>query len=1099
MIFKQFLKKRNNCSFALFLLLFLFISTTVSAQTGAIITGTVKDVSNMPVPGVNVLEKGTKNVVSTDFDGKFTIRVTSKSVLVFSFVGYEPLSKAVGQSKKMDVILTESSSQLDEVKVVSYGYGTIKKANLTGSVASISAKDLDKVAVTNVAEALAGRLAGVSVQSTDGAPGANVVIRVRGGGSVSQDNSPLYVVDGFIVSNLNDIPPGDIASIDVLKDAATTAIYGAQGANGVVVVTTKKPKAGKTTVTYNQYVQLITMPTDRKYSVLSPYEFASMQYETAKMTSTDALSKFEKYFGKFDDLELYKNIRPSDYQDQVLGQTRASFYNNLSINGGTEATKFLFSYSANNDEGLLIGSGQKRNSINFKLSQDISPSLKLDLNTRITDLTVNGAGISGGSQSRVKNFITARPTNGVADEMSIDPNSANTDDDVFQDFLTSLIKPVDLIKQDWRKRLSQSYVLSASLGWKISNNLTAKSLYTYNKIYSENLRFYGPLTNESQLNGNSLPLGVKTNEYDFSYRLTNTLNYAFKNLGKHDLTFLLGHEVKSEQGTNQEVRAEDFRTSITPEELFANMLLGTTIYAETSQNTDINGFSLFGRADYAFDDKYLLTATVRRDVSSKFQGANKIGVFPAVSVGWKISSEPFLKNSNVINELKLRLSYGESGNDRIPANSTSLLYKVGTSNGPGFGNNLLNNYYTPSSSILFNPDLKWETTINRNAGIDFSLFNSVINGSLDVYKNSTRDLLFQAKVSPISGFTSQWANIGNTSNQGIELALNVKLIDIKDFSLTSNFNIGINRAKIDALDGTEDWPQASNWASTDLRENLDYSVRVGQTLGLITGYTNDGFYTVDDFDSYNTITGKYILKAGIPDNSGLLGANLRPGNMKIKDLNGDGIIDKNDTQVIGSALPKATGGFGLTSNFKGFDISAFFNWSYGNDEYNTGKIDYNQLYRNTYGNMLNTMNSADRFTYIDMDGTYTGVAGGVVTDLVQLGQMNAGKTIWSGNMSFGSARAVLTDWAIEDGSFIRLNNLTIGYSLPKKLLNKSLISNLRLYVTGTNLAIWTKYSGYDPDVNTNRSNSSYAALTPGLDYSSYPRNRNYTFGVNVSF
>ncbi len=572
----------------------------------------------------------------------------------------------------------------------------------------------------------------------------------------------------------------------------------------------------------------------------------------------------------------------------------------------------------------------------------------------------------------------------------------------------------------------------------------------------------------------------------------------------------MGQEVNSTGGKNQDIQAGGFRPSITPKELFANMQLGSTQYTSqgTSLDTDSNIFSLFGRLNYSYKDKYLFTATMRSDASSKFAKNNRVGYFPAFSVGWKISSEPFLMDSKVIDQLKLRISYGETGNDRIPANSTRLLFAPNSptdTRGPGFDNNQSAPYYTVNApgGVLYNPALKWETTIGQNIGLDFTLFHSFINGSLDFYRNETKDLLVQSRIQGSPGFTYQWANAGNTSNQGAELGLSFNVLNKKDYSLTINANFGTNKFKIDKLPGGDGQRfSATNWASTDLNSFEDYLLKEGDQVGLVYGYKNDGFYTVDDFVSYTN--GKYILKEEdvngqkLVDNSGSMGAALRPGMMKLKDLNGDGVIDVNDRTVIGHTLPKATGGFGLSAKIKGFDINAFFNWSYGNEEYNAGKIAYNSLYsRNggSYLNMLSTMNSSNRFTYIDTEGVF-GPAGAVITDLAQLGQLNEGKTIWSGNMSFGNRKPVLTDWAVEDASYIRLSNLTIGYTVPIK---KSLVSNLRLYVTGTNLYLWTKYSGYDPDANNSRSNDGYQQLTPGLDFSSYPRNRSYTFGVNVGF
>jgi hypothetical protein len=420
------------------------------------------------------------------------------------------------------------------------------------------------------------------------------------------------------------------------------------------------------------------------------------------------------------------------------------------------------------------------------------------------------------------------------------------------------------------------------------------------------------------------------------------------------------------------------------------------------------------------------------------------------------------------------------------------------------GTNNYNAYYSPEGSTLYNPNIIWETTINRNLGLDFMFFKGKIRGNVDLYKNSTKDLLLASAISPISGFSTQWNNVGSTSNKGVELLLSTLLIDKNDFTFSANLNFGINKANIDELDGTDERFFQSNWSSTDLKDRDDYYLSVGKTIGLIYGYVNDGMYTADDFTGYNAVTNKYTLKDGVPDDKNTLGvSDVRPGYMKLKDISGpdgipDGLINSQDRKIIGSTLPDAIGGFGFDATFKGFDASVLFNWSIGNDVYNTGKIDYNQLYRTKYGNMLSSQRSDKRFTYIDVDGSITGTAGGVVTDLAQLGQLNKDKTIWSGSNSFGQATTVISDWAVEDGSFLRLNSATIGYTLPQSLTSELKISQLRIYATGYNLWLWTKYSGYDPEVSTSRSNS-YAALTPGIDYSSYPRSRSVTFGVNITF
>lgn len=1080
-----------------FVLMQLIVGFSAFAQTQKI-RGKVTDAKTGELlPGVNVVLKGTTKGTITLGDGTYQIDLPAgDGTLMFSFIGYTMQEIPIEGKTEINVDLEVESTQLDEI--VAVGYGTTRRKDLTGSVASITGEELKKIPMANAAEAIKGRLPGVNIITTDGSPDAEVVIRVRGGGSVTQDNSPLYVVDGFIVGSIRDIPPTDIASITVLKDAAATAIYGAQAANGVILITTKSPVAGKTSVSYNGYAQVKTLPQERVYSVLEPYEFALMQYERAILRSDADLRNFERYYGKYDDLELYKYKKPNDWQDELFGQSQVSQSHNISISGGTEKTKISLSLNSNIDDGIMIGNGYKRNVINFKLNHEISKSLIFDASARITDTKVDGAGTAGSSQLRVKNVITARPVNGIADELDIDLTTVDSSDD-FQSFLLSLINPIQLAEQDWRQRNTKNYVLQAGLSWNPMENMTLKSAITGSQTFDEQLRYYGPLTSQSQQEGNSLPLGTVNNRQSNSYRWLNTASYVFQDLGDHNLDLLFGHEVYSNGGKGNAVRAENFRESMLPEEMFANMALGTLDSYSSYESTSENRLSFFGRVNYQYGNRYLLTATLRSDSSSKFSKENRLGVFPAVALAWKINEESFMKSAEYIDELKLRLSYGQTGNDRIPANATQFLFSADTNNGPGMGTNAYNAYYSPEGSTLYNPNIIWETTVNRNLGLDFMFFKGRIRGNVDLYKNSTKDLLLASAISPISGFSTQWNNVGSTSNKGVEMLFSTLLFDKKDFTLSANFNFGINKAKIDELDGTNERFFQSNWSSTDLKDRDDYYLAVGKTIGLIYGYVNDGMYTVDDFTGYNSVTNKYTLKDGIPDNKNTLGvSDVRPGYMKLKDLNSDGLINSLDRKIIGSALPDATGGFGFDATFKGFDASVLFNWSVGNDVYNTGKIDYNQLYRTTYGNMLSSQSTDKRFTYIDVDGSITGITGGVVTDLAQLGQLNKDKTVWSGSNSFGQATTVISDWAVEDGSFLRLNSATIGYTLPKSITSELRISQLRIYATGYNLWLWTKYSGYDPEVSTSRSNS-YAALTPGIDYSSYPRSRSFTFGVNITF
>jgi TonB-dependent starch-binding outer membrane protein SusC len=1068
------------------LILFFFVNLSlVTFAQDRLIKGRVTDDTGLPLQGVSVIPKGSKTGVQTDKDGNFSITLqgTGSIVLSFSYTGHKPTTVTTDGTAPVSVQLEKNLTTLDDVVVV--GYTSVKKKDLTGATSSMRGQDVEKTPVTNIAEAMTGRMAGVQVTTTDGAPGAEIVIRVRGGGSVTQDNSPLYIVDGFPVSNINDIATTDIVNIDILKDASSTAIYGARGANGVVIVTTKSAKGGKTVVSFNSYFQGRTLP--KKLEVMSPYEFVLAQYEYARIRSQSEVDNFSKYFGVYDDLELYKAQKGTDWQEELFGGVAISQQHNVSLTGGTDKTKFSFSVTNNDDEGILVGSGYNRTYMNFKLSHEISSKFKFDMASRFTNTITDGAGTSGGSSLRISDGINTRPVNGIADQIIIDPTGP---DDDYEQFLKSLVNPIELAAQDYRKKIDKSFNNSVALSWNILSKLIFRSDFTLNLSYGDSKRYYGPLTGESKNNGGNLPLGEITQYNNMSYRWANTLNYKVKSGSDHDLNLLIGQEVLAGKVKSNFNRSEGFDVSLPPERLFANMALGVPDRYETFEGPGDNLLSFFGQAFYQYKGKYLLTLTARADGSSKFAPDKRWGVFPAAAFAWRVSQEDFMKDVSFVSDLKLRISYGEAGNNRILNDLWRRTYRISTSRPIGFGD-VPQAYWGAASSILVNPDLRWETTVTRNTGLDFGLFNNKLTGTLEVYWNTTKDLLVQSDIPTTTGYTTQMRNIGQTSNKGVELALNGTIINKKNFQLTGSFNIGVNRANIDELDGVNEKPFSSNWAGTDLKTQDDYRLYVGQTVGLIYGYVNDGYYKVEDFASYNPTQRVYTLKPGIPNIGSFMGGiSLRPGVMKLKDLDGDGIITAADRQVIGSALPKYSGGFGFTANFKGFELLTFFNYVVGNDVYNTGKIAFNMLYRTTYGNMLSTMNYADRFKYID-------AAGNQVTELADLAKLNGDAKLWS-PFSMGNASPVIHSWAIEDGSFLRLNNVTLGYSFPAKWISKLRMTKLRLYATVYNALLWTKYSGYDPEVSATR-NSSYTALTPGVDYSGYPKSRTFTLGINVNF
>ncbi|GGH61186.1 TonB-linked SusC/RagA family outer membrane protein [Filimonas zeae] len=1057
------------------------VAADTTRKPAVVVSGFIAGKASEPLSGAVIVEKGTKNQTITKADGSFSFTTAGKApVLIVSYVGYLSKDVRVTPGTAVNVTLEEVNKSMEDVVVI--GYQSVKRKDLTGTVSSLSGSQLEKIPVANAAEALTGRLPGVQVTTVDGQPGAEVVIRVRGGGSITGSNDPLYIVDGFRVNSINDIAPADIASIDILKDAATAAIYGAAGANGVVIITTKSAKGGKTSISYNGFMQARQLP--RKLKVLSPYEFVLAQYEYARIKSQTDVDNFTKFFGDYEDLELYKYQKGTDWQQQLYGSPSYSQQNSVSLTGGNDKTKIALNFTHNKDAGLIASNNFKRYYLNFKLNHEISPALKFDMAARYTNTIINGAGSSGSSNFRIGDGITTRPVNGIADMILIDPGAS----DDYEQFLSNMVNPLKLTEQDYRKRVGRLFTFNAGLSWKIVQNVTYRNEVSYGMGFNQNRRYYGPLTSTSRNEGGNLPMGEITQNQSEDFRLTNTLTVQALKSKEHDLNIMGGQEILARnKGFEEYNRAKYFNADILPEKLFATMSLGTQDQHTTTEIAPDKTASFFGRAIYQFKGKYIFNFTGRFDGSTRFAPGKQWGWFPAASAAWRISSEDFMKSLPFFTDLKLRASYGTVGNNNIASDQWRLLFAPSVTRPYGAGD-IPNPYYTYASSQLTNPDVKWETTITRNIGLDFTVFNKV-NGTIDIYHNTTKDLLVQSAIPQTTGFSTQQRNIGQTSNRGIELALTTTLVSKKDFTLDFNFNIGINKARIDKLDGVDERLFNSNWAGTDLKTQDDYRLYVGKTIGLMYGYVTDGMYTVDDFESYDASTRKYILKAGVPS-ADLGGIGLRPGTLKLQDRDGSGSIDAFDRTVIGSALPKATGGFGFTSTFKGFDLTAFFNWVYGNDVYNTGKISFNMLYRTTYGNMLNTVNSSERFRYIDANGE-------LVTDLKRLAAINPNPKIWS-PFSMGNASPYFHSWAVEKGSFLRLNTLSLGYSLPAKWIKRAYMSKLRIYATVYNAFLITSYSGYDPEVSTTRS-SNYTQLTPGVDYSAYPKSRSYTAGVNVTF
>jgi len=1077
MNFKDLFNKRTKCLFAFVFLLGLFTSNQISAQN-VTLEGTVKDASGLGLPGVNVLEKGTKNGTSTDFDGHYKIKLTNaKAVLSFSFIGFRTEDVATSGKTKVDVMLEEDANKLNEIVVV--GYGSVKKSDLTGAVSSISGNELKKIPVSNIAEALTGRIAGVQVTSSEGSPDADIKIRVRGGGSLTQDASPLIIVDGFPVNSMSDIAASNVESMTVLKDASSTAIYGSRGANGVIIITTKTGKDGKMAVSYNMFYGMKTFAND--IDVLPVDDFVKWQYEYALLSQTDKTimsnpNSYTKYFGNWEDRDLYNGVKGTDWQKQIYGRRGEVNSRDLGIRGGTDKLSYNFNYAYYDEKAIMVGSDYKRNNLSLALKNKASDKIDLGFTVRYSDTKING---SGANEQNEVSSLDSRLRHSVGYSPIPMPGLTTDNDD--QSVNSYLVNPFLAISDNDRQQSRKNYNLLGSFGWKLAQNLKFQSDLGLDNYNYTDYRFYGSSTYFSSTAkvGAGKPGMVMSDRKDVRFRNANTLNYDFKSiLGEnHHLTALLGEEMITTTSNNVTTTMLNYPGFFDLDDARKLTTQGTPFSVDNFYSPDDKLLSFFGRVNYDYKDRYLLTASFRADGSSRFLDDNRWGYFPAAAAAWKISEESFLKNSSFLNLLKLRLSYGEAGNNNIPVGQTVQSYLSNT-------NSYINGFesYWAPSSVLANPNLKWETTVTQNLGLDFGFFKNRLNGTFDVYKNVTHDLLIEFPVGG-TGYKTQYRNMGETQNTGFEATVNFIAFERENFGLNFSVNVGFNKNRINSLGVMDNFGVNTNWASTDIGN--DYAVNVGSPMGLMYGYQSAGRYEVSDFDY---VGGKYVLKTGVADASTVIGSAVQPGMMKLKNTDGstDNKVTTSDQTIIGNANPKSTGGLVINANAYGFDLSAAFNWTIGNDIYNANKAEFSTANRNgQYKNLSTEMADGTRWTNLDPS------SGQLVTDPAQLEALNANTTMWSPYMQ----KFMFTDWAVEDGSFFRLNTLTLGYTTPESFISKLGVSKLRFYFTATNVFIITNYSGPDPEVSTKRK----TPLTPGVDYSAYPRSRQLVFGLNLNF
>lgn len=1059
----------------------LWVAVGAMAQT-ATVTGTVSDDLG-PVIGATVTIQGTSIGATTDLDGKFTlpnVPNVAKAILIVRYVGMDEVKEPLkGRTSNIQIHMKEAVGMLDDVVVI--GYGTQKRGNLTGSIASVSGKILEKVQTTSVGEAIVGKLPGVQVTTVDGSPDAEIKILVRGGGSITQDNSPLIILDGFEVSSLNDVPPTDIESIEVLKDAASTAIYGARGANGVILVTTKRPQEGRVVINLNAYVQ--TKELSNKMDVMDPYEFVLMQYENARQKSSNP-TDFNNKYGHAYEHYIYQGNPGTDWQDEVFGTNPVAKSIDLSINGGTEKIKYKLSFIHQDQPSVMVGNGLKQNNLNASFNFKPYKFLTLEYRTRLLHKEVDGSGTEGVS---LLTALRERPTTGLDEYMTLPEDDTYFDPDQLDE--VTRFNPIEESEKNYKKRINKSLNTMGSVTWDIIKGMTFRTEFGFENNSEEQRRLWGMGTSNAR-NNNNQPMAEWSMKQGTKWQLTNVWNYNFMLKDVHNFGLMLGQEIKHSQTTTKTFNTRYLPESITAEEAFDNLTVGSPYQNSSSAGSPSRISSFFGRINYGYNDKYLATVTLRADGSSKFAAGNRWGFFPAGALAWRMSNEDFLKDNPVVSNLKLRLSYGISGNDRIDADLFQKLYGVGNNRPAGWGET--NRYYYTfyNTKYVYNPGVKWEKTVTRNIGLDFGFFKERLSGTVEYYWNTVKDLLVPSDIPGYTGYTKLMTNVGQTSNRGIELQLNAWLVETKDFSLNATFNIGHNKNKIDKLaSGEKEWILTSGWRN-DVVNSDDYRAYVGGTSGLIYGYVNDGFYTVADFESFDTQARTWKLKEGVVDSSPLSDT-PRPGNAKFKKLTP---VDPNSTNpyqlteadrtVIGNTTPKFSGGFGLNATYKGFDLSMFFSYMYDFDVLNANKIMMTTWADNKDNNFLMDIASDKRWRNFDDMGNEIRYQPEV------LAEFNKNATMWNPT-SIG--RPISMSYAVEDGSFLRLSSATFGYTLPAAWTKKAGLSKVRFYVSGNNLFTLTGYTGYDPEVNI------ATGLTPNIDYNRYPRSRTYTFGAQLTF
>ncbi|MCM1503353.1 MAG: TonB-dependent receptor [Bacteroidales bacterium] len=1044
----------------LMILAMLCMGILLRAQTVAV-SGRITDSDGQPLAGAVVYpEKDPSGGTVSGNDGKWSITVAKDAVLVFNCLGYKEMREKVDSRTVINVTMQDDKLLLDAAEVVSDGYMSVAKRDLTGSVASVSMDKLSSAPVTNFDQALSGRVAGVVVTTGDGAVGSEANIVIRGNNSLTQGNSPLFVVDGFISESslATSINPADIETIDILKDASSTAIYGARGANGVIVIQTRQGAEGKPRINFKSSWSLNTVA--KRQEMMGAYDFVLLQEELTGIKGSENIYTKNGYT-----LDDYRNVEGVNWQDRIYRLAFVQDYN-ISISGGSKSsgTSYNASFSALDQDGIIVNSNFQRYSAKMNLAQKIGKKLKLDLNMSYSRSLTNGVTPSDANEaSSASGWLMYS----VWAYRPVLPLYSMDDVDEWMDDFTDAsdandyrFNPAKTVRNEYKKKVVNYMKGNGGLSWYMTKDITFKVTggYTFNSYRNE--EFNGTQTytgfpaspSGKGINGKIVTTNTISWQNDWSLTWRKTFRSS------HNINAVAGFAMQGEKKDCHGVAAWNMTTE-------ALGLEGMN----TGQYQNVTPFrynwkmmSAFLRFNYDYMHKYYATVTFRADGSSKFPKDNRWGFFPSGSLAWNFSQEDFFSGFKPLSNGKLRLSYGVTGNNRT---STPYDFYSQIASSPGSSdmadytfNGMYVQGYQPVN--MANEKLKWELTSQLDAGIDLAFFGDRLKITYDWYRKLTSDLLLAATIPSSSGYTSEMLNIGSIRNSGHEISIDAVPVRTRHFEWSTSFNIAFNRNTVTGLNlGQQSLLSSVSW-DTRFNSQYAYITQVGAPTGLMYGFIYEGTYKEEDFNASG------ILNEDVPYMVSVGKGQTQPGDARYRDINLDGVIDDNDRTVIGSGQPVHTGGFSNSFYFYGVDINIFMNWSYGNSILNANRL----YFENAQWYSTNQFASyRDRFN----------------------AQANPRSDI---PRVFANGTYVYSSRVVEDGSYLRIRSISIGYTLPSKLLSKARISSCRIGISIDNPVTFIRYSGADPEVSTRSS-----VLTPGFDWSAYARARGGSISLNLSF